>query len=37
MEYEGLTFTFNLENGKVTGLTFKRGDEQDVYERVEEE
>jgi len=36
MEYEGITFTFNLENGQVVGLTSKQGDEQDVYQRVDE-
>jgi len=35
MEFEGLTLTFNLEKGKVTGLTLTQGDEQNVYQRVE--
>ena len=35
VEFDGLTFTFNVENGKVTGLSFKQGANTTVLKRVE--
>lgn len=35
-EFEGLILTFNLEGGKVTGLTMKQGDDLDAFQKVEE-
>ena len=34
-EFDGLTFTFNVENGKVTGLSLKQGANTTVLKRVE--
>lgn len=36
VEFEGLILTFNLEDGKVTGLTLKQGDDLDAFQKVEE-
>ena len=35
VEFDGLTFTFNVENGKVTGLSFKQGPNTTVLKRVD--
>ncbi|HEX6185695.1 MAG TPA: ankyrin repeat domain-containing protein [Pyrinomonadaceae bacterium] len=35
VEFDGLTFTFNVEGGKVTGLSFKQGPNTTVLKRVE--
>jgi ankyrin repeat protein len=34
VEFDGLTFTFNVEGGKVTGLSFKQGPNTTVLKRV---
>ncbi|HEV2861586.1 MAG TPA: ankyrin repeat domain-containing protein [Pyrinomonadaceae bacterium] len=35
VEFDGLTFTFKVEGGKVTGLDFKQGDRTTALKRVE--
>lgn len=35
-EFEGFTFTFNVEGGKVTGFNFKQGQNTTLFKRVEE-
>ena len=35
VEFDGLTFTFNVEGGKVTGLSFKQGPNTTVLKRVD--
>ncbi|HEY0099464.1 MAG TPA: ankyrin repeat domain-containing protein [Pyrinomonadaceae bacterium] len=34
LEFEGVTITFNVENGKVTGFTMKRGTNTQVFKKV---
>ncbi|MCA1575359.1 MAG: hypothetical protein LC770_12655 [Acidobacteria bacterium] len=34
--FDGISVTFNVEGGKVTGLTFKQGVNTTLYKRVEE-
>jgi hypothetical protein len=34
MEFEGVTITFNVENGKVTGFTMKRGTNTQIFRKV---
>jgi hypothetical protein len=34
MEFEGVTITFNVENGTVTGFTMKRGTNTQVFKKV---
>lgn len=34
MEFEGVTITFNVENGKVTGFTMKRGTNTQIFKKV---
>jgi len=36
VEFDGITLTFRVENGKVTGLTFKRGDRTTIFQKVEQ-
>jgi ankyrin repeat protein len=35
-DFDGITITFNVEGGKVTGFAFKQGQNTTVYRRVEE-
>jgi ankyrin repeat protein len=34
LEFEGVTITFNVENGKVTGFTMKRGTNTQIFKKV---
>jgi hypothetical protein len=34
MEFEGVTITFNVENGKVTGFTMKRGTSTQIFKKI---
>ncbi len=35
VEFEGMTFTFNSENGKVTSFTLKQGETETIFKRAE--
>ncbi|HVF86459.1 MAG TPA: ankyrin repeat domain-containing protein [Pyrinomonadaceae bacterium] len=35
LEFEGVTLTFNAENGKVAGFTLKQGGDETIFKRVE--
>ena len=35
LAFDGITFTFNVEGGKVTGMTFKQGDKPTEMKRLD--